>query len=77
MLYKTNFNSAALNLIKKYGDSADLYAEEQCAKHCEAGELKEAGWWMHMMQSLEEILDAQNSTKKVVVIPKCWAESRH
>ena len=77
MLYKTDFNRAALNLIKEHGDSADLYAEEQFEKHCEAGDVKEAGWWMHMMQSLEEILDAQASTKKVVAMPKCWSEGRH
>jgi hypothetical protein len=37
MLYKTNLNRAALNLIKQYGDSAERYAEEQCEKHCVAG----------------------------------------
>ena len=39
MLYKTNFNRAALNLIKQHGDGADLYAEEQCEKHCDVGDL--------------------------------------
>ena len=77
MLYKTDFNRAALKLIKQHGGSADLYAEEQCEKHCDVGDVKESGWWMHMMQSLEEILDAQASTQKVVMMPKCWVESRH
>ena len=47
MLYNTNFNRAAPNLIKQYGDSADLHAEEQFEKHCLAGDAKEVGWWMH------------------------------
>lgn len=59
MKYGSDLNRAAVELINKYGATAELYADDQFERYTELGDEKKANWWLQVMQVIELVLDAQ------------------
>ena len=52
--------SNAVLLVQEYGDNAENIAENAMYKHMEAGNIKEAAFWLGMMYNCHDIILLQD-----------------